>query len=138
MIEFLLIKYIIQNSLCPSSPDMAITLPSSSTNSTPAIVGGVVGGLAALTIISFSAYILFCRRKSKGMVVNRRVPIDDDMTLEGHPSMNEFNRLHNGQGETMAIGTLPDEPSPDPPPYTSQEGHVSLVAPPILPKPGNA
>ena len=120
---------------------MAIMLPSSSTNSNIAIIGGVIGGLAALGILSLSAYILFRRRKlSKGMVVDHRVPIDDDMTIEGHPSMNEFNRLYE-QGEVMAIGALPDEPSSDPPPYTSQEGRVSPVAPLILrstPKPGDA
>ena len=99
---------------------MAITLPPFSTNSNIIIIGGVIGGLATLTILTL--YPVPSTRYDGGSLysewrrfVNRGSPFDERIAIV---SMD---------WEVMEIGALPDEPSPDPPPYTSQEGRASCA-----------
>ena len=139
MFAFLALKYIrffletiLLIILLVSTPDLAIKFPPSSTKSTvsPPIVGGVLGGLGALILISISAYFLFRQRKlRKGTTTPEheyRPAIDSERnaaTQTFAPSINEFNPYELPE-VTMAPAELPLTSSNSPPPYAND--HTSF------------
>ena len=125
-----------------STPDLAIKISPSSAKSTvsPPIVGGVLGGLAALILISISAYFLLRQRKlRKGTTTPEheyRPTIDSERNAATQtlaPSMNEFNPYALPE-VTMAPAELPSTSSNSPPPsyandHTSFNNGKVLLAP---------
>ena len=96
--------------LLVSAPDLEIKVPSPSISSVSAIVGGVIGGVAALVLILVTVYFLF-RRLRKGTT-----PIDEFRSTENWVPINEVHAFVQSEEITASPAELPPNP---PPSYTS-------------------